>query len=255
MLDRRIVFVLHEPQDLVNIAGVVRVMKNMGLRQLRLVRPAEFDAFRIEGIAHKTHDVIRRVRRFETLRDAVRDCAWVAGTTARQRTAKRTRRWVREAAQEIVERARPPDAGPVAVVFGREDRGLSNEDLDLCHALVTVPTDPAHSSLNLQHAAAIVAYEIRTAAGGESAPRKPPRRRAPPATVEEYEQLFADAEATLDVVDFFKSHTREAILRSVREMAHRASLDHREVSLLRAMAIEVRRFVGRVGARGRRAES
>lgn len=245
----RIVFVLHEPQDLVNIAGVIRVMKNMGLRNLRLVRPTEFDAWRIEGIAHKTHDLIRRVRRFDTLREAIADCTWVAGTTARERTAKRSRMWVREAARAIAERAAETEGGPIAVVFGREDRGLSNEDLDLCHALVTIPTDPTHRSLNLQHAAAIVAYELRLAAGGESAPRKPPRRRAAPATVEQYEHLFAEIEETLDAVEFFKSHAREQIVRTVREVGHRAALDGREASLLRAIAIEVRRFLDRMGVR------
>lgn len=239
----RIVFVLHEPQDLVNIAGVIRVMKNMGLRDLRLVRPAEFDAWRIEGIAHKTHDLIRRVSRFETLAEAIAECSWVLGATARGRTAKRTGMWAREAGSRILERAR--DGGPIGVVFGREDRGLSNTDLDLCHALVTIPTDPSHRSLNLQHAAAILAYEIRLAAGAEDAPRKPPRRRAAPATTAQYEQLFEDGEASLDAVDFFKSHTRGSILRTLREVAHRAELDNREVSLLRAMAIEVRRFLDR----------
>ena len=254
----RVVFVLNEPQDLVNIAGVVRVMKNMGLRRLRLVRPLEFDAYRIEGIAHKTHDVIRRIETFDSLVDAVADCVWVAGATARQRTVKRTGLWAREAARAIVERAVAAAAGsggggggggPIAVVFGREDRGLSNDDLDLCHALVTIPTDPTHRSLNLQHAAAIIAYEIRLAAGGEDIPRKPPRRRAAPATREEYERLFREAEATLEAVDFFKSHTRPRILRTLREVAHRAALDHREASLLRAMAIETRRFLGRTVAR------
>lgn len=241
----RIVFVLHEPQDLVNIAGVIRVMKNMALRNLRLVRPAEFDAYRIEGIAHKTYDVIARTRSYDTLGEAVADCAWVAGTTARQRTVKRTVMWAREAAREIVERARVRASGPVAIVFGREDRGLTNEDLDLCHAVVTIPTDPVHPSLNLQHAAAIMAYEIWLAAGGEEVPRKPPRRRSDAATTEEYEELLAEAESTLDAIRFFKAHTHVPIMGTLRELAHRASLDRREVSLLKAIAYEVRKFVHR----------
>lgn len=241
---QRIIFVLHEPQDLVNIAGVIRVMKNMGLQNLRLVRPAEFDAYRIEGIAHKTYDVIARTRSYDTLCEAVADCVWVAGTTARQRTVKRTVMWAREAAREIVERAQVR-GGPVAIVFGREDRGLTNEDLDLCHAVVTIPTDPAHPSLNLQHAAAIMAYEICLATGGEEIPRKPPRRRAEPATTEEYEELLAEAGKTLDAVRFFKAHTRVPVLRTLREVAHRASLDRREVSLLKAIAMEVRKFLAR----------
>ena len=84
-----VVVVLHEPQELVNIAHVVRALKNFGLRDLRLARPREFDAFRIGGIAHQTEDLVARIRRFETLADAVADCVHVVGFTARERSAKR----------------------------------------------------------------------------------------------------------------------------------------------------------------------
>src|SRR5437660_4408290 len=83
--------VLHEPQDLVNIAHVVRALKNFGFRDLRLVRPREFDAYRIEGIAHQTQDVLARVTRYEQLDDALADCVRVVGFTARERSAKRNR--------------------------------------------------------------------------------------------------------------------------------------------------------------------
>ena len=87
-----IVVVLHEPQDLVNIAHVVRAMKNFGFRDLRLVTPREYDAYRIEGIAHQTQDVLARVARFDRLDEALADCVHVIGFTARGRTAKRRQR-------------------------------------------------------------------------------------------------------------------------------------------------------------------
>src|SRR5207302_6074530 len=125
-----IVVVLHEPQELVNIAHVVRALKNFGLRDLRLVDPREYDASRIAGIAHQTQDVLARVARFEGLPDALADCVHVVGFTARGRTAKRNLQRPREAAGEILGQA---DAGPTALLFGREDKGLPNEALDLCH--------------------------------------------------------------------------------------------------------------------------
>src|SRR2546422_1759079 len=102
---RMIVVVLHEPQDLVNIAHVVRALKNFGLRDLRLVSPREYDAYRVEGIAHQTQDVLARVARFDRLEDALLDCVHVVGFTARGRTAKRNLQRPREAAAEILTRS------------------------------------------------------------------------------------------------------------------------------------------------------
>ncbi len=95
-----IVVVLHEPQDLVNIAHVVRALKNFDLRDLRLVSPREYDPYRVEGIAHQTRDVLARVARFDRLEDALLDCVHVVGFTARGRTAKRNLQRPREAAAE-----------------------------------------------------------------------------------------------------------------------------------------------------------
>jgi len=230
-----ITVVLDQPQDLVNIAHVVRAMKNFGLRDLRLVAPAEYDAYRIEGIAHRTGDLLKRVRVFDTLVEALADCTHVAGFTARGRTAKRNAQRPREAAAELVALAA---TGTVAVLFGREDRGLDNEALDLCHRVVTIPTEPAYPSLNLAHAVTLMLYELALAGGAEARPLKPPRRRAGPATVAQLEALFADAEKALDAAGFFKSHTRAGILRTLREVVHRVPLDEREAKLLTAMIRE-----------------
>lgn len=234
------IVVLHRPQDLINIAGVVRVMKNFGLRSLRLVAPAEFDAYRIGGIAHKTGDIVKRIRRYDTLDDALAACRYVVGFTARLRRVKRNLQWPREAAVELLA---DPGHGPAALLFGPEDKGLTNDELDRCHRVVTIPADPAYPSLNLVQAVAVMAYELRVA-GGEP-PRKPPRRTAPRASQEELERLFADAERALAAIEFFKTRNPTAIMRTVREVTHRTPLDAREVALIRAMCFELMRALAR----------
>jgi tRNA/rRNA methyltransferase/tRNA (cytidine32/uridine32-2'-O)-methyltransferase len=239
--------VLHQPQDLVNIAHVVRAMKNFGFQDLRLVEPREYDAHRIEGIAHQTHDVLRRVLCYDSLEAALADCVHVAGFTARGRSAKRNLQRPREAAGEILSAA---GAGPVALLFGREDKGLSNEALDRCHRIVTIPTDPDYASLNLGHAVVLMLYELALARGDEARAFKAPRRPAGEVTVEEMERLFADAERALEAIEFFKSRDREHIMRTVREIVHRVPLDEREAKLLRAMAIEVVKYRERLARSG-----
>ncbi|HEY7687015.1 MAG TPA: RNA methyltransferase [Gemmatimonadales bacterium] len=242
-----VLVVLHEPQDLVNIAHVVRAMKNFGFKDLRLVNPREYDPHRVEGIAHQTHDVLTRVRQFDTLDAALADCVHVVGFTARGRTAKRNLQRPREAAGEIVAAA---SAGCVALLFGREDKGLSNESLDRCHRIVTIPSTPSYASLNLGHAVVLMLYELALARGDETRPFKPPRRVVEPATVEEIERLFADTERALESIEFFKIRDREHIMRTVREITHRVPLDQREAKLLRAMAIEVVKYRERLARSG-----
>ena len=231
-----VVIVLHEPQDLVNIAHVVRAMKNFGCKDLRLVAPREYDGYRVEGIAHQTQDILARVARYDALPAALADCVHVVGFTARGRTAKRNVQRPREAMAEVLSIS---PTGPVALLFGREDKGLSNAALDLCHRIVTIPTNPDYPSLNLGHAVVLTLYELALARGDEDRPFKAPRRPAEPARAEEIERLFVDVEHALAAIDFFKTREREGIMRTVRELVHRVPLDQREAKLLRAIAIEV----------------
>jgi TrmH family RNA methyltransferase len=242
-----IVVVLHEPQDLVNIAHVVRGLKNFGFRDLRLVAPREYEAHRVEGIAHQTQDVLARVRTYATLEEALADCVHVVGFTARGRTVKRNLQRPREAAAEI---AALGEGGAVALLFGREDKGLSNDALDRCHRVVTIPTEPAYASLNLGHAVVVMLYELALARGAEALPFKAPRRPSAPAAVEDLERLFDDVDRALRAIDFFKTRNAEGIMRTMRELAHRTPLDAREVKLLRAMAIEVVKYGERLARSG-----
>lgn len=238
-----VVVVLHEPQDLVNIAAVVRAMKNFALRDLRLVRPAEYDAHRIEGIAHQTGDLLKRVVQCETLNEALADCVLTVALTARGRTAKHNALRPREAAPEILAAAAQ---GRVALVLGREDRGLSNDDLDRCHRAVTIPTNPAHASLNLGQAFCVMAYELFVE-GDRLPPLKPPRKTAPTATHGDLEELLRAAERTLWAIEFFKAKNPEMVMRTVRSIVHRVPLDAREAKLARAMCYEVVHFLERKG--------
>lgn len=236
-----LVVVVHRSQNIVNLASIVRLMKNYGLRDLRLVEPAEFDVRRIEGIAHQSGDVLKRVQVHDTLDAALADCTLVAGLTARGRTAKRNYQRPREAAPELLAAA---ESGTAAMVLGPEDRGLSNEDLDRCHRAVVIPTHPEYPSLNVAQAFNVMAYELFLLTE-DAKPLKAPKRQAEPAAREQLERLYGDVEAALARIDFFKSREPELIMRSVRTIVHRTPLDGREVTLLRAMALEVVRYLDR----------
>ncbi len=239
-----ILAVLQEPQDIVNIASAVRIAKNFALGGLRLVAPAAFDAYRIEGIAHNTADLIARIGHFDRLSDALADCVWTVGLTARGRAAKRMVVRPREAAQELVRRSAD---GPVAFVAGREDAGLTNDELDQCQALVTIPVSHEYKSLNLAQAVAIMAYETWLARGGENEPLKLHRHVADPAVQEQLERVFQDWERSLWAIEFFKTRQPDSVMRGIREVLYRSGMDGREAALFRAIGIEIRRYLERSG--------
>lgn len=241
-----VVVLLYQPQDPVNIGATVRAMKNMGVSRLRLVRPVEYEAERLEGIAHGTMDLIERIEHFDSFDDAVADCVRAVGFTARRRAAKLRVIDPKAAAAELLEAA---GDGNVALVFGREDSGLPNEILDRVHASVTIPTTE-HASLNLAQAVLIGLYELHLAAADATRTLAPPRKDAPPATNAQFEQFFGDAQQALTAIEFFKTRYPEHIMRTLRSLTFRAAPNARELSLIRAMAIEVMNFLERTRRRG-----
>jgi tRNA/rRNA methyltransferase/tRNA (cytidine32/uridine32-2'-O)-methyltransferase len=248
-----LVVVLYETQDLVNIALVVRAMKNMGLSRLRLVRPFEFEPFRIEGIAHDTADLVSKVEVFHDLDEALADLSYVVGSTARRRSSRQQWYSPEDAAWAILPRSHQ---GPVALLFGREDRGLSNEQLDRCHALVSIPTNPDHPSMNLAHSALLVFYEMRKVAmeitdlsGPDLSSKK--RQSTAPASVEELEDFFATWERAMHALGFFHGIDPLPKMRSFRSLFQRADMDRRELGLVQATAFEIIYFAERETARAR----
>mgnify|MGYP001344896257 CR=1 FL=1 len=242
----RIVVVLDHPKDLVNIAGVVRVMMNFGLSRLRLVRPDEFDVWRIGGIAHQSHQVTGAATIHDTLDEAVADASFIVGTTARARTAGRPYTRPREVAGDIVRRA---EEGTVAIVMGREDRGLTNEALDRCHAVTIIPT-AAFKSINLAQACLVLAYEVFLAVGAGDKPLPKGRRATRAPTQDELEQTFTALEEGLTALDFFKNRKPESVLRTLRTILARAEPDLRETKLFAAIGHEIRNKLERPSSSG-----
>lgn len=237
----RVRVVLYEPQDPINIAATVRAMKNMGARDLVLVRPVEYEANRIEQVAHDTRDIVSRIVHVERLDDALADCSLTVAFAGKRRAARWRTSTPRDVAPEVLAAV---STGNAALLFGREDHGLPNEALDRASVVVHIPSTE-HASLNLAQAVMLALYELHMASGLETRELAPSRKAAPTATDEQREQLFHDAQATLDSMDFFKTRNPELVVRTVRSLVMRAGADAREVSLLRAMALEVRHSLER----------
>lgn len=239
------VLVLVAVQDLVNLASCIRVAKNFGITQIRLVQPeCSLDPYRLEGIAHHAGDVIAAMQVYDRIDDALADLTYVQALTGRERTAKRTMLRPRQGAEELLERGA---LGRVGILAGREDHGLQNEEIDRCDALVTISANPDYTSLNLAQATGIYCYETWLARGGDRIGFKSPRHSAPQAPHKEIEALFRDWEASLTAIEFFKKREVDLVMRGFREVIFRARLDAREAGLFRAIGLEVGHFLRRRG--------
>jgi TrmH family RNA methyltransferase len=241
-----IIVVLVEPKHAVNIASAVRAVANMGAGGLRLVRPGAYTPEQIETMAHDTRDIVEGIRHCETLDEALAGCVRVAGLTARRRAAKWAMSTPRAAAPDLIEAARE---APVGLVFGREESGLTNDELDRAHLVITIPTTD-RASLNLAQAVVIMLYELRCAAPESARTLAPPRKDAPPASAAQFEALFGDAERALAAMDFFRTRNAELVMRSLRSLTYRAAPNAREIMLARSMALEVLRTIERVRGGG-----
>lgn len=233
--------VLFESQDQINIGGVVRAMKNMGVADLRLIRPCAYDPNRIEQVAHDTRDIVARIRHFDTIDAALADCVYVVGFSGRRRAARWARHTPRSAAEELLQHAQE---GRVAIMFGREDHGLPNEALDQCHAIATIPTTE-HFSLNVAQACLLALYELHLLAGDATKKIPGPKHAAGAPTKEAMEQTFIDMRNALEAIRYFGTRNEELVMRAFRSLVFRASPDARELLLIRTASIEVLRTIER----------
>ncbi len=244
MNDLPIRFVLVDTSHPGNIGAVARAMKNMGLAELVLVNPREFPHPEATARASGADDLLARARVAATLPEAIADCGLVFATTARTREQYFRVHEAREAAGRIVEAARS-GAGAVAVVFGTERFGLSNEHLLSAHALLRIPANPAYESLNIAMAAQLIAYEIRMAA---QLPAMPAQREAPLATPQQMEMFFAHLEAVMTEADFRdRTQSGTHLMGRIRRMFNRAELDANEVNILRGILTAVQNRRRRAG--------
>ena len=221
-----------------NIGAVARAMKNMGLSDLRLVNPQHFPHEDATARASGASDILGRAVVTETLADAITDCVYVAGASARSRSINWPCMGPRDCAERMI---RESAHGDVACVFGPEKSGLNNDDLDLCHTLLTIPTDPGFSSLNLGMAVQVVTYELRVASMLDPGPVF--EAEAPPATGEEMEHFYTHLENVLTDIKFLDPDNPRHLMRRLRRLFVRARPDHNEVNILRGFLTAIERDV------------
>jgi tRNA/rRNA methyltransferase len=224
--------VLVEPQSPGNIGMTCRAMKNMGLSQLRIVKGC--DRFDTESLkfAVAARDLLESAQVFPDLASAVADCTLTVGTTRRHGKYR----------QEILS---PPEVAArfreqvssdcrAALVFGREDNGLTTEELSLCRWYATIPTSHEYGSLNLAQSVLLFCYELGKAAEPVGAARP-----FDLANSEEMETLFTHFDATLNKIGFLNEQNPAHMMRSLRRIFFRANLDSREVTVLRGMLTQI----------------
>jgi tRNA (cytidine32/uridine32-2'-O)-methyltransferase len=236
---QRIRIVLVGTQHPGNIGSAARALKTMGLTRLVLVDPSRFPHAEADALAAGADDVLAGAQVHASLADALADCRLVLGCTARSRRVALEEQAPRDAADRALGAA--TEGGEVALVFGRERTGLTNEELQLCHGAVHIPANPAYSSLNLAAAVQVLAYELRLSAldaGGamHASAAEMPAEHA------ELEGFFAQLAQTLDAIDFHKGRAPESAMRKLRRLFLRAGLDTKEVRLLRGILADAQRM-------------
>jgi TrmH family RNA methyltransferase len=215
-----------------NIGAVARAMKNMGLDSLHLAAPeAPFPSPEARARASGADDVLDRTVTHASLDEALADCGFALGLSARLRSLPWPVVEPREAAVVALEKAAE---APVALVFGREKSGLTNEELARCQALVHIPANPDYSSLNLAMAAQIMAYEIHLAArAGLQVDRA--ASEYPPATLEEMEHFYRHLESAMIGAGFLNPANPRHLMRRLRRLFNRARPDQNELNILRGI--------------------
>ena len=219
-----------------NIGAVARAMKNMGLGDLLLGNPKHIQQEEATASASGAAHIHERAVVTETLAEALTDCVYVAGASARSRTINWPSMGPRDCAERMV---RETTNGTVAAVFGPEKTGLHNDDLDLCHTLLTIPTDPGFSSLNLAMAVQVITYELRVAGMLDEGPVFDVE--APPATSEEMERFYEHLETVLRDIPVLDPDNPRHLMRRMRRLFIRARPDQLEVNILRGILTAVDR--------------
>ena len=228
-------FVLVKPTHPGNVGAAARAIKTMGFDQLRLVNPRRFPSDEASAMAAGADDLLDRAAPAASFAEAIGDCRLIIGASARLRHMKWPVLSPEAAAEKLVEFAR---CGPVAVAFGRESSGLSNEEMDLCQYLVHIPCNPRFKSLNLAAAVQVIAYELRKRlSADENATRSDAPDAGPdaPASSEEVEGFYRHLEESLHATRFFQDRRSGSLMRRLRKLFNRTHLSRREVNILRGM--------------------
>lgn len=240
----RIRVVLCRPSHPGNIGAAARAMKTMGLSDLRLVSPKQFPDPEADTRATGAVDLLANARVSDSLAEALHGCVFAVALSARQRDLGPAIGTPRDTMARLLERA---SLGEVALVFGNETMGLSNEEVLQCQAAVTIPTSLDFSSLNLGAAVQVLCYECRMAAFSGAAPLREQLTTpftAPPATHDEIEGLYGHLEAVMTDTGFLNPAQPGRLLPKLRRLFGRADLERDEVNILRGILAATQQRTG-----------
>ena len=213
-----------------NIGAVARAMKNMNLSDLYLVSPKIFPSADATSRASGADDILFSATVCESLQDAVGDCQIVIGASARSRTISWPELTARECAEKLAVEAHK---NRVAIVFGRENSGLKNKELDICRYLLRIPCNPGFSSLNLAAAVQVIGYELFVASGqGTKVVEVEPDCLA---TSEQMEAFYHHLHQTLVDIGFMHVDKSRSVMRRLRRIYNRAQMETKELDMLRGI--------------------
>lgn len=232
----RIRIVLNRPTHPGNIGAAARAMKTMCLEQLYLVAPHRFPAPEASALAAGAEDVLDRAHVCQTLEEAVCDCRLIIGTSARSRRIGWPTLEPSEGAKQMLVAAAEE---PVALIFGQERTGLTNKELDRCHAVIAIPANPAYSSINLAGSVQIMAYELMRAKSEATPFADATLESARPATHGEMEHFYQHFEQVLVETGFLDPANPRFLMRRLRRLFNRATPDQNEINILRGILTSV----------------
>ncbi|WP_440876549.1 tRNA (cytosine(32)/uridine(32)-2'-O)-methyltransferase TrmJ [Thalassotalea sp. PLHSN55] len=235
--------VLVNTSDCRNIGSAARAMKTMGLSQLILVDPIEMPNGQAQALAAGATDVLANAKVVATLEEAINECGLVVGTSARSRTLPWPMLEPRGCGEKLIEEA---SEYPVALVFGRESSGLTNEELQLCHFHVQIPANPEYSSLNLAMAVQTLSYEVRTSYLLKEEQKHQSKAAAQTdeeafPVVEETERFYQHFENALKGTGFIVPSHPGLVMTKLRRLFNRARPDVKELKMMRGILASVER--------------
>lgn len=217
-----------------NIGSTARAMKTMGLSQLYLVTPLAFPDRKANEMASGADDILDNAHVVPTLAEALTGCQLIFATSARARDIALPPLTPAQCAEQVIEQC---DHTEIAIVFGREHSGLTNEELLLCHSHIHVPTDPTFSSLNLSQAVQILAYEIRMR--GLNPAAQSSNKQDALATSEQVALFYEHLETVLIAIDFLKLSNPKRLQQKLKRLFNRAKLEAMEVNILRGILTHI----------------
>ncbi len=231
--------VLVRPTHPGNVGATARAMKNMSLRTLYLVAPEDYPSREATDRAVGAADVLQGAALCGSLEQALQGCHLVIGTSARARRIEWPALDPAVCAQRLVEGAQE---GPVALLFGQERTGLTNAELDLCHFVVTIPSDKQYSSLNLAAAVQILAYEIHRAADAGVATTEVEADVGRAVGSDDMQRFYQHLEEVLQQIEFLDPANPRLLMRRLMRLFNRAAPDHNEMNIMRGILTAVQRY-------------